>query len=133
MAGIATHVLAGELALGRVLAGDLPRPEFPPRLRQTAPEAWFRLAAGALHFADVHAGREDRVACLANLGQAVLATAQGRLAAAGQWALNEKRTTERAGLHAVQDRLALPAHELRTLVSDVAACLELTDGVWMDR
>jgi len=56
VAGIATYVLAGELALGKVLAGDLPRPRFPQKLRQTAPTAWFRLAAGALHFAEVHAG-----------------------------------------------------------------------------
>jgi hypothetical protein len=130
VAGIATYVLAGELALGRVLAGDLPRPRFPPKLRQTAPQAWYRLAAGALHFADVHAGRRDRVACLANLCQAVLATAQGRLAAAGEWVLNEKRITERAGLHATQDRLAQPGPELSTLVSAVRACLELTDAVW---
>jgi hypothetical protein len=54
---------------------------------ETAPAAWFRLAAGALSFADVYAGRQDRVACLANLCQAVLATAQGRLAAAGEWVL----------------------------------------------
>jgi hypothetical protein len=46
VAGIATYVLAGELALGRVLAGELPRPAFPPKLRETAPVAWFRLAAG---------------------------------------------------------------------------------------
>ncbi len=91
--------------------------------------AWHRLAAGALHFADVHAGRQDRVACLANLGQAVLATAQGRLAAAGEWVLNEKRLTERAGLHAVQDRLAQPEQDLSTLVSDVRACLQMTDAV----
>jgi hypothetical protein len=64
VAGIPTYVLAGELALGRVLAGTLPRPGFPPKLRQTAPVAWYRLAAGALHFAGVHAGRQDRVACL---------------------------------------------------------------------
>ena len=133
VAGIATYVLAGELALGRVLAGELPRPQFPPKLQQTAPPSWFRLAAGALHFAEVHAGRADRVACLANVGQAVLATAQGRLAAAGQWALNEKRITERAGLHAVQDRLAQPERDLGTLVSDVRACLELADDVWIDR
>jgi hypothetical protein len=130
VAGIATYVLAGELALGRVLAGELPRPGFPPKLRQTAPQAWYRLAAGALHFADVHAGRQDRVGCLANLGQAVLATAQGRLAAAGEWILNEKRLTERAGLHAVQDRLAQPEQDLSTLVSDVRACLQMTDAVW---
>ena len=130
VAGIATYVLTGELALGRVLAGDLPRPRFPPRLRETAPVAWARLAAGALHFAGVHAGRQDRAGCLANLGQAVLAAAEGRMAAAGQWVLNEKRLTERAGLHAVQDLLAQPGRDLAGLVSDVRACLELRDAVW---
>jgi hypothetical protein len=132
VAGIATYVLAGELALGRVLAGDLPRPGFPQKLRQTAPTAWFRLAAGALHFAEVHAGHQDRVACLANLCQAVLATAQGHLAAAGEWVLNEKRLVERAGLGGVQDRLGQPKRDLGTLVSDVRAALALRDDVWTD-
>jgi hypothetical protein len=36
LAGMATYVLAGELALGELLAGELPRPGFPDRLRQTA-------------------------------------------------------------------------------------------------
>ena len=132
VAGIATYVLAGELALGRVLAGDLPRPGFPPKLRQTAPVAWSRLAAGALHFAEVHAGRHDRVACLANLCQAVLAAAQGRLAAAGEWVLNEKRLVGRAGLGAIHDRLGSPERDLGTLVSDVRASLSVTDAVWID-
>ena len=129
VAGIATYVLAGELALGRVLAGDLPRPGYPPKLRQTAPTAWGRLAAGALHFAEVHARRRDRVACLANLCQAVLAAAQGRLAAAGEWVLNEKRLVERAGLGRVHDRLGQPGPDLGTLVSDVRAALALRDAV----
>jgi len=116
-----------------VLAGELPRPAFPPRLRETAPAAWFRLAAGALSFAGVYAGRQDRVACLANLCQAVLATAQGRLAAAGEWVLNEKRLTERAGLDAIQDRLAQPGPDLDALVSDVRARLGLDDPVWAVR
>ena len=132
VAGIATYVLAGELALGRVLAGDLPRPGFPPKLRENAPVAWSRLAAGALHFADVHARRQDRVACLANLCQAVLAAAQGRLAAAGEWVLNEKRLIERAGLGGVQDLLGQPDRGLGTLASDIRACLNLRDAVWID-
>jgi hypothetical protein len=132
VAGIATYVLAGELALGRVLAGDLPRPGFPRKLRETAPTAWFRLAAGALHFAGVHAERQDRVACLANLCQAVLAAAQGRLAATGEWVLNEKRLVERAGLANVQDRLGQPEPDLGTLVSDVRASLALRDAIWTD-
>jgi hypothetical protein len=105
---------------------------FPPKLRQTAPAAWSRLAAGALHFAEVHAGRQDQVACLANLCQAVLAAGQGRLAAAGEWVLNEKRLTERAGLGSVQDQLRQPGQDLGTLVSDVRAALGLRDDVWMD-
>ena len=132
VAGIATYVLVREVALGRVLAGDLPRPGFPQELRATAPDAWFRLAAGALHFADVHAGRQDRVACLANLCQAVLAAAQGRMAAAREWVLNEKRLARRAGLGGVQDRLGQSDQDLRTLVSDVRALLRLRDAVWID-
>ncbi len=45
VAGIATYVLAGELALGEVLSGELPRPSFPAELRRTAPDLWNRLAA----------------------------------------------------------------------------------------
>jgi len=112
VAGIATYVLAGELAQGKVLAGELPRPSFPDPLRETAPPLWYQLAAGAVHFADVHARRGDRVACLANLTQAVLATAQGRLAAAGRWALNEKGIVERAGLARVQWRFAAAGNDL---------------------
>ena len=130
VAGIATYILAGELALHRILAGDLPRPDFPVRLRQTAPEAWTRLAAGALHFAAVHAGRGDRVACLANLTQAVLATAQARMAAAGEWVLNEKRLVARAGLNGVQDLLTNVGQDLPALVSSVRDALDLHDDVW---
>ena len=130
VAGIATYVLAGELALGRVLAGDLPRPAFPEKLRQTAPTVWSRPAAGALHYAAGYAERRDRVACLANLCQAVLATAQGRLAAEGEWVLNEKRLVERAGLGGVQDRIVRIEPSLAALVADVGSSLSLSDAVW---
>jgi hypothetical protein len=36
----------------------------------------------------------------------------------------------RAGLDAIQDRLAQPGSDLGSLVSDVRARLELTDDVW---
>jgi hypothetical protein len=72
------------------------------------------------------------VACLANLCQAVLAAAQGRLAAAGEWALNEKRLVSRAGLDGIQNRLAQPGHDLGALVADIRACLHLADAVWTD-
>jgi len=121
VAGIATYVLAGELAINETLVGELPRPSFPDRLRQTAPALWYRLAAGALATGEVHADRGDRVAALANLSQAVLATAQGRLAAAGQWALNEKQIIARAGLTDVQTLIeeidvASTARDLREIL-----------------
>ena len=118
VAGIATYVLAGELALGEVLCGDLPRPSFPDLLRTTAPPMWFRIAAGALHYADIHARRGDAVAALANLGQAVLSTAQGRLAEAGAWALNEKRIIDRAGLGRAD---AILEEHQSSVVSETAA------------
>jgi hypothetical protein len=108
VAGIATYVLAGELAVNEVLHGELPRPTFPDALRATAPPFWTNLAKGALGIGSVHARRGDRVACLANLAQAVLSAAQARLAAAGEWALNEKRIVDRAGLGDVQALFAGP-------------------------
>jgi Nucleotidyltransferase domain len=123
VAGIATYVLAGELALCEVLAGELPRPSFPDPLQRTAPPLWYRLAAGALQFAEVHARRGDRVASLANLAQATLCTAQGRLAARGEWVLNEKRIIARAGLDEVQARLA--STDVEAVVTATRATLDL--------
>jgi hypothetical protein len=99
VAGIPTYVLAGELAVNRVLHGELPQPDgYPPALQAAAPPVWANLAAGALRMGTVHAERGDRVAALANLTQAVLAAAHGRMATAGEWVLNEKRLVGRAGL-----------------------------------
>jgi hypothetical protein len=128
VAGIATYVVMGELALGRVLAGELPRPGFPEPLRMSAPPLWFRVASGALHFADVHAHRGDAVACLANTTQAVLATAQGRVAAAGQWALNEKRIVAQAGLEEADGLVAGFRGDLEDLTTSMRAVLCLPDA-----
>lgn len=123
VAGIATYILIGELALCEVLAGELPRPSFPDRLRHSAPPLWYQLAAGALHFAEVHARRGDRVASLANLTQAVLSAAEGRLAADGQWALNEKAIISKAGLDAVQAQLS--GDDLDAMTAATRAILNL--------
>lgn len=40
LAGMASYVIVGELAVGRVLAGHLPRPRFAERLRECAPRRW---------------------------------------------------------------------------------------------
>ena len=90
------------MTLNRVLIGELSKPAFPAAHAESAPPAWFNLTAGALHFAEVHAMRSDRTSCLANLCQAVLATAEGRLAARCEWVLNEKGIVARADLDEIQ-------------------------------
>jgi predicted nucleotidyltransferase len=123
VAGIATYVLAGELALNEVLAGDLPRPSFPDALRATAPPLWNRLAGGALHHARVHLARGDVTAAMANLGQSVLSAAQARLAAAGEWALNEKGIVDRAGLG--DAHAAISGADLGDAIENVSRLLEV--------
>ncbi len=129
VAGIATYVVTGELAQGKVLAGELPKPFFPRRLQETAPPTWYRIASGAMHFAEVHARRGDRLACLANVTQAVLATAQGRLAAAATWALNEKRIVAQSGLDGAQSCLADHSGDLVALTAATSDLLDLPP--WM--
>lgn len=55
--GLPTYVLAGELAHGRVLVGDLPHPTFPEALCRTAPQWWLGNAAFSLMYADGYAAR----------------------------------------------------------------------------
>jgi hypothetical protein len=98
VAGMATYVLAGELALGKTLVGDLPRPEFPGALRRSAPQRWLATAEFSLAVAQKWAERADVVACSGLLAKAAIAAAQGRLAERGEWALNERAIVRRADL-----------------------------------
>jgi hypothetical protein len=59
-----SYVLLGELALGEVLAGTLPRPSYPAALRVTAPRRWQWEATFALQHADAHRRRGDVTACI---------------------------------------------------------------------
>jgi hypothetical protein len=97
LAGMASYVLVGELAQAEVLAGELPRPEFPDALRQTAPAGWRRSAAFSLAIADTAAQRHDVVACAGLLAKAAIEAAQAALAERGEWALNEQGIIRRAG------------------------------------
>jgi hypothetical protein len=72
LAGMASYVLVGELPLGEVLAGALPRPEFPDALRQVAPARWRSSAASYLAVADGAAERHDVVACAGLLAKAAI-------------------------------------------------------------
>ena len=98
LAGMATYLLAGELALAEVLAGDLPRREFPDALRQVAPERWRASAAFSLAIAGTAAAHRDVVSCAGLLAKAAIEVAQAALAERGEWVLTEKGIVRGAGL-----------------------------------
>jgi predicted nucleotidyltransferase len=106
IAGLPTYVLAGELALGTVLRGSLPRPSFSSALRRAAPPRWEGDAAFSLLIAEQHAVRGDVAGCAGLLARAVMTAAHARLAGHGTWALNEKGLVARAGLDEAAEILA---------------------------
>jgi hypothetical protein len=129
LAGMATYVLAGELALAEVLAGELPQPGFPDLLRQAAPTRWRRSAGFSLAIADTAAGRHDVVSCAGQLAKAAIEAAQAALAERGEWALNEKAIVRRAALGTrVEAIIAAPGDrpfELSRAVSAMRAALDI--------
>jgi predicted nucleotidyltransferase len=98
LAGIPTYMLPGELAIGRTLWGDLPRPRYPEALRRSAPSAWLERAFRELDYASYWASSENPVSCAGALAKVVLQGAHARLAHRRVWALNEKRMVQWAEL-----------------------------------
>jgi hypothetical protein len=99
LAGFPTYALVGELALGRQLTGPpLPRPVFPPVLRESAPPSWRWRARFHRTYAENHRNRGDHRAAQAVLTRSDLEEAHARMAERGEWALNEKGLLSRAGM-----------------------------------
>jgi predicted nucleotidyltransferase len=121
VAALPTYTLVGELALGTVLHGVLPRPSFPPALRQSAPPWWNWQAEFALQNAEGCAARGDTAIVAGLLSRAVVSVAHARLAARGTWALNEKGIIARAGLEDAAETLAAVGSTPHRLLASVAA------------
>ncbi|MFE0510400.1 nucleotidyltransferase domain-containing protein [Streptomyces sp. NPDC058964] len=100
LAGIPSYLVVAELAVNRVLRGELPRPAaYPDALRRTAPERWHGTAAATLAYAKANHAPHGRLTEAAGaLATAAAQTAHAVLAARGEWVTNEKRLLERAGL-----------------------------------
>jgi len=124
LCGMPSYVLMGEQSVGRVLAGTLDQPSFPPALSESGPDRWAWEARFALEQAAAHAGRRDAAASLGKCAFAVVAVAQGRLLERREWALNEKGVVVRAGLGDVESLLTRPEDPVR-LVADVRRLLRL--------
>ncbi|MEU2285076.1 nucleotidyltransferase domain-containing protein [Streptomyces sp. NPDC013178] len=108
LAGIPSYLVVAELAINRVLRGELPRPAaYPQKLRRTACERWYGTARATLAYAAAaHAPHGRRTETAGALAVAATQTGHAVLAARGEWVTNEKRLLERAGLREVDDLVA---------------------------
>lgn len=125
LAGIPTYIVVAELALHQVLRGDLPRPGYPPALRQAAAQRWGNDARATLGYARAaYAARGHLAETAGAIAAAACQYAQAVLAARGEWVTNEKTLLDRAGLRGVDDILAGLAGDpgcLLRAVDEVAA------------
>lgn len=106
LAGIPSYLIVAELGINRVLRGDMPRPVFPPMLRESAPPVWIDRARMTLGYARdgyVEGGKVTEVA--GALASSAAMAGHAVLAARGEWVTNEKRLLERAGLRAIDQTI----------------------------
>ncbi|MEU0998957.1 nucleotidyltransferase domain-containing protein [Streptomyces tibetensis] len=103
LAGIPTYLLVAELAVNRVLRGELPHPgAYPRALRESAPAHWHGTAAATLAYAKAgHAPKGAVTQVAGAIALAATQTAHAVLAARGEWVTNEKGLLARAGLRQV--------------------------------
>lgn len=125
LAGIPGYLLLAELAVGRTLHGEVPRPEFPDALRKAAPAVWAGNARMHAAYARSHATAGRTAQCVATLTVAALQTAHAVLAARGQWVTNEKRLLDYAGMRDL-DAIAASAG---TTPADLLAACERVDAL----
>ncbi len=131
LAGIPTYMLPGELAGGRTLWGQLPRPTFPNALRRTAPPFWLGRANRELDYASYWAATANPINCAGSLAKAVLQGAHARLAHRGIWTLNEKRMVgwaELSNLYERFSRLGSSEADLTAAIEDVRASISAIES-----
>ncbi|GII82712.1 DNA polymerase subunit beta [Sphaerisporangium siamense] len=106
-AGIPTYIVVAELALARVLHGELPRPEYPEALKREAASRWWGDAQATLTYArTAHAPRGHLTDCAGAIATAACQTAHAILASKGHWTTNEKTLLDQAGLRPIDQLLA---------------------------
>ena len=127
LAGLPSYVVLAELAVKRVLVGDLPGVSYPAALRERAPRVWWGQAGAEFGYArDYHAAGGRLTQCAGLAARAASCAAHAVLAARGQWVTNEKTLFTRAGLEEIDEILAAARPDpvvLRDVVERVrAAC-----------
>jgi hypothetical protein len=116
LAGIPSYLVVGELAINRVLRGELPSPIYPAALRAKAPDVWWRRAELRFGYArSAHAPYGRLAQCVGLIAQATCESAHAVLAARGDWVTNEKTLLTRAGLRGVDEIVAGARFEPKSL------------------
>ncbi|WP_020497110.1 nucleotidyltransferase domain-containing protein [Sciscionella marina] len=127
LAGIPSYLIVGELAINKVLRGELPRPVYPEPLRENAPKVWWGSADLLFTYARANHAPYGRLAqCLGLLAQAASQSAHAALAAHGEWVTNEKTLLARAGLSGIDELFtaAVPGNLTETVDAARALCAE---------
>jgi predicted nucleotidyltransferase len=107
LAGIPSYLVLAELAVKRVLRGELPTPSYPVALRERASGIWWNRAERTFAYARANYAPYGRLAqCAGLVSQATSYAAHAVLAARGQWVTNEKTLLTRAGLGQVDELIA---------------------------
>ncbi|WP_031469076.1 nucleotidyltransferase domain-containing protein [Sciscionella sediminilitoris] len=125
LAGIPSYLVVGELAINKVLRGELPRPVYPEPLRENAPKVWWGSADLLFTYARSNHAPYGRLAqCLGLLAQAASQSAHAVLAARGEWVTNEKTLLTRAGLSGIDELCgaAVPGNLTETVDAARALC-----------
>jgi hypothetical protein len=116
LAGIPSYLILAELAVRRVLSGQLPAPDYPPALQARAPGVWWDRAERTFGYARENHAPFGRLAqCAGLVAQATSQAAHAVLAARGQWVTNEKTLLTRAALREVDGYLAAATPDPRAL------------------
>jgi len=111
IAGLPTYTPVGELAVSRLLHGELPRVTYPDRLRATASRRWRWGGAFSLAYAEKYAARGDVTLAAGTMARATAQTAHGVLAERGEWVLNEKGIVDAADLGASHEIIGTSARD----------------------
>lgn len=120
IAGIPSYLVLAELAMNRVLRGDLPTASFPDALRESASAEWAGRARMNLDYAEHgHAARGRLAQCAALMVVAASECAHSVLASRGEWVTNEKTLLDRAGLSVVETVIAGLTPDVESLVTGV--------------
>jgi predicted nucleotidyltransferase len=127
LAGIPTYIVVAELAVRRLLCGELPElGGYPDALRQAAPPRWLADARATLGYARAaHAARGHLSDTSGAIAVSLAQTAHAVLAARGQWITNDKLLIDKAGLRHADVALAGLTADPR----DLARALDTTEGL----